>query len=63
MKTNFKVRCVKSTVGVDYLTVGKVYKATAHDHHKTAFTVTNDYGWETFCIYPSCAHAEWELVE
>lgn len=73
MKKGDKVRCVGLSEGTTYLTVDREYVITAADGDKSAmygyiegscnFEIINDFGRVNFCIYPECAHGEWEIVE
>lgn len=73
MKKGDKVRCVGLSDGTTYLTVGREYVITAAAGDMSSmhgviegscdFEIINDFGRFNFCIYPECAHGEWEVGE
>lgn len=47
---------------VNYLTVGKEYEVTGTPWVDRSFSIIADSGAWLYCLYPSCAHASWEIV-
>lgn len=47
---------------VNYLTVGKEYEVTGTPGTTDSFNIIADSGVVLYCLYPSCAHASWEIV-
>lgn len=76
MKKGQVVKCVRVEEGVSYLTVGEKYTVVAGEGDKSLcigddeYTIPSDKGFNiisnrgvvVYALYPTCAHATWELV-
>lgn len=46
-----------------YLTEGKEYEVISVPGSDSSFEVLSDRGQPLYCLYPTCAHAEWSISE